>query len=97
MEFLLFGYWGTPISSYLIIYFGLGAVGFLAAYFHRYLLTLIIPIIVWFSVSDYQGFYRYNVGPDNSYVFFVTIAMVLAVAASIIGAVLGKKKALTFR
>ncbi len=54
MEFLLFGYWGTPISSYLIVYFGLGAIGFLAAYFHRYLLALIIPIIVWFSISDYQ-------------------------------------------
>jgi len=97
MEILLFGYWGVPISSYLVVYFGLGAVGFLAAYFHRYFLALIIPIIVWFFVSDYRGFYRYNVGPENSYVFFVTIAMVLAVAASIIGAVIGKKKSPTFR
>ncbi len=96
MKFLLFGFWDIPVSSYLMFYGALGIAGFFFSYLHRYLLALAIPVIVWFAVADFQGFYRYNVGPANDYVFLVSLSMVFAVIASLAGAALNNRKVLKF-
>lgn len=93
MELLLFGFWDIPISYYWLFYGILGLVGFLLCYFNRYLLALVIPIIVWFAVSDFQHFYKsLNVNPSDSYVFSAFLAMLFAVAVSVFGAIANKRK-----
>ncbi len=93
MEILLFGFWDIPISYYWLFYGIFGLVGFLLCYFNRYLIALVIPIIVWFAVSDYQYFYHIiNLRPDDSYIYSAVLAMVLAIAASVFGDVLNKRK-----
>lgn len=93
MEILLFGIWETPVSYYWLFYGIVGLLGFLLCYLNRYLIVLIIPIIVWFAVSDYQYFYhKVNVIPDDSYIFSAVFAMVLALVATVFGFVMNMRK-----
>lgn len=92
MEILLFGVWDVPVSSYLWPYLLLGLIGSIACYLNRYFLVLIIPIILWFAISDFRRFYRYDIGPNNEYVFFVGLSILLAMAAAIGASVLNKRK-----
>ncbi len=94
MSILLFGIWDIPISNYWLFYLALGIIGFLLCYFKRYFLALVLPIIIWFSMSDFQSFYqsRQGIYPSNDYVFLAVIAMVLALLASVLGAILNSRK-----
>ncbi|MEJ7861569.1 MAG: hypothetical protein WKF90_08025 [Pyrinomonadaceae bacterium] len=93
MNILLFGIWETPISDYWFFYFVLGIAGFLLCYLNRYLLVLVIPVIIWFSVSDFQNFYHsVNVRPDSLYIFWAFLSMMLAMTASVFGALMNKRK-----
>lgn len=97
MKIFFFGMWDMPITSYLLVYLALGVVGFLAAYVHRYLLGVIVPIIIWFAISDFREFYRSNIGPDPMYVFQVTLSMILAVTVSVYGAFLQRRRVMPYR
>ncbi len=92
MDIFFLGVWEIPISSYLLFYILLGSVGFLVCYWNRYFLALIIPIVGWFVIGDFQDFYRYNVGPPADYLLQVVLSMVFAVAAPLIGAIVSKRK-----
>ena len=94
MSILLFGIWDIPISNYWLFYFALGIIGFFLCYFKRYFLVLILPVIIWFSISDFQSFYQSKQGiyPGNDYVFLAVTSMVLALLASVLGAMLNSKK-----
>jgi hypothetical protein len=93
MQYLfLFGFWDVPETSYWLFYFILGAIGFLVSYWNRLALVLAIPTVLWFVVSDFRTFYRYPVHPDNWWVFSVSVSMMFAVIAPIIGATLGLRK-----
>ena len=93
MEILLFGIWDIPVSNYWFFYGFFGVVGFLLCYFNRYLVVLVVPIIVWFAVSDVQHFYHsINVRPEDSYIFSAVLAMVLAFVLTILGLVVNIRK-----
>ncbi len=94
MIILLFGIWDKSINDYWLFYFVLGIIGFLLCYFRRYFLALMLPVVIWFSISDFQSFYQSNQGiyPGNDYVFQAGIAMILALLASVLGAVMNNRK-----
>ena len=94
MTILLFGIWDKPVSDYWLFYCVLGIVGFLLCYFRRYFLVLILPVIIWFSNLDIQSFYqsRQGIYPGNGYVFLAVATMILALLASVFGAILNNRK-----
>lgn len=94
MNILLFGIWDKSINDYWLFYCVLGIVGFLLCYFRRYFLALMLPVIIWFSISDFLSFYqvRHTIYPGNNYVFQAGIAMMLALLASIFGTMISNRK-----
>lgn len=92
MNLILFGIWDIPVSTYLIIYLGLGILGFLLCYFHKYFIFAVFPVLLWLCISDFNQFYSNQITPHPQYVFQVVLAMITAFSATIFGTILNRRK-----
>lgn len=92
LSILFLGIWDIPVSSYWIFYLALGLLGFAICYYQRLFIIGILPVLIWFAISDFERFYRYQVSPSNSYVFSVSISICLAICLSLIGTYFNWKK-----
>lgn len=76
---IFLGIWDIPVSTYAVPYLIIGAIGFTLCYLNRYFALIAIPVLLFFCVSDFRSFYRYNVGPSTDYIVTVIATIILAV------------------
>ena len=88
----LFGIWETPLSNYWLFYLGFGLLGFALCYFHRLFIIPVIPLLLWFAISDLKDFYHYQALLNNNYIFQVIIAIFTSLMMFISGAFLNAQE-----
>ena len=88
MQAFFFGVWDIPASEYIIFYFVIAFLGFLAGYWKRWLIVFPIVAVIWFAARDFKEFYRWQISPPVWYAVSVAICMLFAIVASVFGAIL---------